>query len=191
MSYKAFDQGDHQISVKLNGTDHIKNSPFTAKVERGPSPAHCVITEWNGVKGAQGPAAGESVLLGKRVSFVIEARDGEGKKFETGGHKFDVDVKQINESGNVEEEGFQVEDVDDEDVRNIVFSNQRDNGDGTYLVNFLIKGKQESNYKLFVTLDKSPIHGTPLEFSVKRAALAPEKCSAEGKLIGWLSPFPM
>jgi hypothetical protein len=85
----------------------------------------------------------------------------------------------------VEEEGFQVDNADDDDgdaaeVRNIVFSNQRDNGDGTYLVNFLVKGKVEANYKLFVTLDREPIHGTPLEFAVKRAALAPEKCTVEG-----------
>jgi len=183
VSYKPFAEGDHQIAVKLNG-EHIKSSPFTAKVERGPSPAHCAITEWNEVPGATGPKAGEAVLLDKRVSFVIEARDGAGKRFDSGGHKFDVDIKQVNAQGQVEEEGFQVDNADDDDddaeVRNIVFSNQRDNGDGTYLVNFLVKGKVEANYKLFVTLDREPIHGTPLEFAVKRAALAPEKCTVEG-----------
>lgn len=178
MSYKSFTEGDQQISVKLNG-EHIKNSPFTAHVVRGPSPAHCVISEWNGVKGSTGPSPGEAVLLDKRVSFVVEARDGEGNKFDTGGHKFDLDIKKLNARGEVEDEGIQVED-EDNDARNIVFSNLRDNGDGTYLFNFLIKGKQEANYRAFVTINKESIANTPLEFVVRRAALSVEKCTAEG-----------
>jgi len=136
------------------------NSPGVVSVE-SISAAHTVLT-----------AADWTARPGERASFTIIAHDSTGARHEVGGDTFVVQLQPQQQHYEMEKkkEPFVSHSQHSQTTRCHLLEVQvADHGDGTYEVSFVLPREAAGDQKLCVSVQDSPIRGSP--FLLKAASL--------------------
>jgi len=144
VSYTPRDPGVYHVDViqrnpaKQLYYDHVKGAPVDVVIEAGTDAASSI---------AYGPGLEPGNLDTFPAEFTIEARDKQGRKMPTGGDPFEVQV--MGPTGPVP-------------------ATVRDNGDGTYHVDY--EPTDAGVHDISVTLDGVPIKGSTFHVDIKPGA---------------------
>jgi len=144
VTYNPTDPGKYHIDViqrnksKPTYYDHVKNSPVDVLIDAGTDAASSI---------AYGPGLEPGNLDTFPAHFTIEARDKQGRKMKEGGDPFDVQV--MGPSGPVP-------------------ATVKDNGDGTYHVEY--EPNDAGVHDISVTLEGIPIKGSTFHVDIKPGA---------------------
>ena len=145
--YTPTEKGAHTIAVNQGGHP-IRDSPFHVNAKPSVSPAHST---------AEGPGVTDDANINtKPTHFKIVARDKHGDPVGEGGHKVDVPIQ---------------------GPKGPVPANVRDNGDGTYDVDYL--PADHGAHHIAPTINDQSIHGFPKDVHIKPCVVT-SNCTASG-----------
>ena len=147
VDYTPTEKGPHVINVTKDG-HHIHSSPFNVGVKPSVDPARST---------AAGPGVndGENINT-KPTHFTITARDKHGEPVGEGHHNVAVEIQ---------------------GPKGPVHADVKDNGDGTYDVNYL--PADAGNHNVAATINNQPINGFPKSVLIKPCVVT-GNCTASG-----------
>jgi len=146
VTYQPKDPGNYHVEViERNPTnplyyDHLKNSPIDVVIDPGTDANQSI---------AYGPGLEPGHNDTEDLGFTIEARDKHGKPIKQGGDNFQVEIQGPDGP---------------------VAAKVKDNGDGTYAVQYKPNGP--GPHDIAVTLDDAPIKGSTFHVDIKPGAWA-------------------
>ena len=146
VTYHPTEPGDYEIDVVVRNPhsplhyDHIAQSPFHVSVKPGTDASN----SW-----AEGDGLRDGILDTLPTSFTIHAANREGEQMNRGGDPFEVKI--------VDPKGETVP------------ADIKDNGDGTYKVDYKPSGGP-GPYKINVDLKGKPIKDAPFNINIKAGA---------------------